>query len=1145
MKRFQWTLLLVFLALAQPVLAQIITGAITGTVTDPSGSRVPDAAVTITNAIDKLERKATTNTNGDFVITGLDGGQYDLRVAKQGFSAQEQKGINLITGQRLALNQITLQVGSMTEVISVTAQAAIVQTQSSEHSATVTTSQLEGLAVASRMVSSLIYLLPGVVNAGDSQYLNRGFRFNVQGGRTDTNTVMVDGILSTDIDDGGNLKLQTSQDAVGEVQVLLTNYQAEYGRMGGAVIQSVTKSGTPRFHGLGSYFMRREWMNAMTFFDNRSGAQKPRYRYNTITGNIGGPVSFGSFNRNHDKLFFFYNQEYWPVKTPMTGRLTMPTDLEKIGDFSQSLDAGGRMVVIRDPFNNNTPFPLNAIPPQQKNASGAALLKMFRYPPNFFDRTISGGSYNYLYSEVLNNPNRVETVKIDYNINATNTLVGSYNGFRELEQGPAGGYWLGNWPQQMKTFFRAGNKGAMLRYTRIISPSMVNEAQFSWFANPETAGAMTDQDWQGQLRKNTGFNVPMISAQANLEGVMPAASFGGVTGAASLRISGRIPVNSPYNLYTWNDKFTWVRSNHTFKAGLTVERFWRDIEPESTQYGSFAFNGANANNPLNTGYAYANAYLGVFDSYVEDSRKSWQRSRGGTVDFFVQDTWKVSSRLTLDYGMRFYYFVPTFTKDDAIAGWVQSYYKAADQVRLIRPTMSGGKRVGVDPVTGTLYPNAAIAAIVPNVGNPANGMVDVSKHPEYPRAMFKAHGVQWGPRIGFAYDPFGSGKTAIRGGFGAFYNPLTTNKWRNLSTMPPQVWQPNVYFGQLSSLASLQSLYTPITAVSVDAQGLIPMVMNFSLGVQQNIGFGTVLEVSYVGSLGRHLSWQRDLNYIPMGARFLSSNLDSTTNKVLDDKFLRPLAGYNNINYMEMGATSNYHSMQVTVNRRFNKTFQLGGSWTWSKAMDFVDSDQSNIAVAIPMRSWNYGMAGFDRTHVMKINYQWNLPGSPWENPIAKRILNDWQLSGISSFQSGAPSGIGFSDTSGKDYTGTPSQSARIDLTGNPVLPVGQRTFFKNFNTDVLKLPAVGTVGNSSRTVIRQPFTTMWDMAMFKEIPLRESVRMTLRWEVYNVFNHPSFSAFNASPQYNAAGVQINSLLGQYTSTLNARRMQLGARLSF
>jgi hypothetical protein len=300
-----------------------------------------------------------------------------------------------------------------------------------------------------------------------------------------------------------------------------------------------------------------------------------------------------------------------------------------------------------------------------------------------------------------------------------------------------------------------------------------------------------------------------------------------------------------------------------------------------------------------------------------------------------------------------------------------------------------------------------------------------------------------------------------------------------------------------------------------------------------------------VGSVGRHLAWQRDLNYIPMGARFLAANLDSTTNKVLPDNFLRPLAGFGAINRIEMGASSNYHSMQTQLNRRFTKGMQLGLSWTWSKAMDFVDSDTTNIAVAIPMRSWNYGMAGFDRTHVVKVNWQYNLPKVPWQTSALKLIFNDWQLSGITTFQSGAPAGISFSTTAGTDFTGTPSQSARINLTGNPVLSKSQRTFFRNFNTDVLQLPAVGTVGNSSRTVIRQPGVNNWDIAVFKNIPIHESVTMQLRWETYNTFNHTQFSAFNVSPQYNPAGAQINALLGQYTSAAAARRMQLGGRITF
>jgi hypothetical protein len=321
--------------------------------------------------------------------------------------------------------------------------------------------------------------------------------------------------------------------------------------------------------------------------------------------------------------------------------------------------------------------------------------------------------------------------------------------------------------------------------------------------------------------------------------------------------------------------------------------------------------------------------------------------------------------------------------------------------------------------------------------------------------------------------------------------------------------------------------------------------MNFSFGVQQNVGFGTVLDVSYVGSLGRHLAWQRDLNYIPMGARFQAANIDSTTGKVMDDKFLRPIAGFNNINRMENAGTSNYHSMQVTVNRRFTNGLQIGGAWTWSKAMTYVDSDTTNIAVLVPIRIWNYGMAGFDRTHVVKINFLWNLPKAPWRNPGARLIFNDWQLSGITTFQSGAPGGIGATSSVGVDITGTPSQGFRADLTGNPVLPKSERTFERNFDISVVRMPAVGTIGNSAKTVLRQPGINNWDASLFKNIPIRESVRLELRWGAYNLFNHTQFTGFNTTAQYNASGAQINSSLGNYTGAAAGRRLELAARLHF
>jgi hypothetical protein len=301
-----------------------------------------------------------------------------------------------------------------------------------------------------------------------------------------------------------------------------------------------------------------------------------------------------------------------------------------------------------------------------------------------------------------------------------------------------------------------------------------------------------------------------------------------------------------------------------------------------------------------------------------------------------------------------------------------------------------------------------------------------------------------------------------------------------------------------------------------------------------------------VGSLGRHLSWQRSLQDIPIGARFDPKNADPTNTRVpLPDAFLRPLQGYNNIGFNERAATSNYHSLQVTANRRFARAFEMGFAWTWSKAMDFVDGANGAINTVAPVRAWNYGLAGFDRTHVVKINYAWQLPKHKWGFAPLGMVLNGWELSGITTFQSGAPVTVGFSQVTATDLTGTPSISPRIVVTGNPVLPKSERTFARNFDTSVFQVPAVGSIGNTGKTILRGPGINNWDLAIIKAFAFRERLRLQFRAEMYNAFNHTQFSAFDTTARFDARGAQVNTQLGQFTTSRNPRYMQLALRLTF
>lgn len=565
------------------------------------------------------------------------------------------------------------------------------------------------------------------------------------------------------------------------------------------------------------------------------------------------------------------------------------------------------------------------------------------------------------------------------------------------------------------------------------------------------------------------------------------------------------------------------------------------------------FNGSadfarNVNNPLETNWAYSNAALGVLNSYSEASSRPLMQARVNITEFFLQDNWKLRRRLTLDYGIRFYWVPPIFDKENLMTGFVPSRFDAAKAVKLIQPALSNRQRVGVSPVDGSIYPAPLIGAIAPNSGDPANGMVLVSQDSSYPRSLTRNPGLQWSPRLGFAYDVFGNGKTAIRGGFGMLYNRESmaeAYKW--LIAQPPLNYTPVVNFGQLATLTSSAGLLFPSAVLGREPDSKLQKVMNYSFTIQQDIGHGTLFEIGYVGSLGRNLVWRRAINSIPTGANFDPGNFDPTAaGKPLSQAFLRPISGYNDINIIEPGGSSNYHSMQVTARRRFSRDLSFGVAWTWSKSMDFVDAETEVIRPSIvDTRQWNYGLASFDRTHVVKINWQYGVPRAGVGNALLRGVLHNWQLSAITTFQSGAPLGVGFSQVVATDITGTPSQGPRIVVTGNPVLPKSERTFERNFRTDVFQLPQRGTFGNAAKTLIRGPGINDWDLAIFKNFPIYESIKAQLRCEMYNAFNHTQFTGIDTTARFDAQGRQVNAQFGQFTSAAAARFIQVALRFSF
>ena len=1142
-------LFLTLLFLACSLTGQTITGSISGSVQDSSNLAVVGASATLINTATTAAITVTSNERGDFTFAAVVPGTYTLRLKYSGFKTLERSSIILSASDHLALGILALQVGSAEQTITVTAGGATVETQSSAHSAQLTTSQIDNLEVKGRNITSMMKLLPGVVDTSEGSSTLAGgmnnsedqiakfYYFNVQGNRLNSTNVTLDGVVISDMSTGSEVNVAVGLDAISEVKALLGNYPAEYGRMAGAEIQLIAKSGTNKFHGFGSYYMRNEDLNANSFFNNRLNVPKPMYRYNVFNYGIGGPLYIpGHFNKNRNKLFFFWTEEFWPIKnTNALQKVTVPTALERTGDFSQSVNQSGALIVVKDP-STLQPFPGNRVPASRIDPNGQALLNIFPLP-NFTNRAISAGGYNYVSQSRSDTPNRVDTWKSDYNINTNNLLTFTWSAHFRREEGfgtqsPVSWPWYSTRINSRSLFYA-------WHYLHIFSPTAVNDLTTG---ATQHHGAYT-VDPAGISRAKYGYTAPQLFPVNNIASAVPRATYGGVVNAATIAFNYP-PTNNDRELFNLADTFTKIVHAHTFKLGVFVEHLWIDDGPQSSYPAGFYNFTQNTTNPLDTGYAYANGILGNFLQYQEGKPIVTPEYRNHSVEWFVQDTWKVTKRLLLEYGVRFYWIQPYYEASGNRSSFVPSQFNFANAVRLIQPVLVNGQRVGMNPVDGSILNAASIGAIAPGAGNASNGMVTATQNSSYPAAMADTPPMRPAGRFGFAYDPFGNGKTAIRGGFGMYYNNLSTYAYAGLSTQYPILTTLAENYNTIPNVTSALGLIYPQAVVGLNRTLQLPLTMDTSFAVQRELGFGTVLDIGYAGTLGRHLMWRRPINAIPMGADFAPQNADPTNPKVpLPSAFLEPYIGYNAISMLETAASSHYNSLQVAVNRRFSKNVQFGANWTWSKAMDFND-DENGVLDALMPRNMAYGLASFDRTNIFKVNWVYDLP-RPFRWTPAKVAFNDWHLSGVFSLMSGAPAAVSFATTNALDITGSSSQTPRPNLVCNPNISKGARTFYKNFDTSCFTEPAVGTFGNEGKFVMRGPGTNNWDLSLVKNFPSVERVHLEFRCEAYNTFNHPQFSALDTTAQFNASGTQINGDFGAFTAANRPRVVQLALRATF
>jgi hypothetical protein len=1174
--------LVLLMAMLPTASGQSMTGQISGTVLDPQSAVVPGAGVTLTNALTGQTREVAAGSQGEFVFTQLLAGTYEIKVSAPGFKVYQQKEIKLSANEKMALSSVKLEIGTTAETVEVSASVSRVETQSSERTGLISATQVSELATApNRLFSSLLQVVPGVYVPPDQKLVEAGGpppqtgQYQVLGGKAGTSVITLDGITDQDTTAPGSNTgwVNPNVDAISEMKVMLTNYTAEYGIRAGGTINVSIKNGTREFHGSAYEFKRHEMFNANEWNNNRNKLAKTRYRYDNFGFTLGGPVLFPGFNKNREKLFFFTSIEWLRNVSPSGAqRRRFPTADERIGDFSKSVNKLGAVYVAKDP-NTGQQFNYGGVPnkidPSRGDTVGKAFLNY--YPlPNRTDWSDGDNSYNWIGNWLNENPRNTQIVRVDWNV-APKTLI--YARFARTSapqkmpvpyEGVDAGFPVngGIWNIHTKAF--------VATWIQTISTSIVNETTAGF-----TKAYQSDTPFAEQLPNVLRSTYPALAdfkqfhPEINPLGIIPSAMFGPAAGPGggapsgssliwNIAVSARWYPNMGQTLANITDNLSWVKGKHSFKFGFYSELTRRPSVRQSVFSGSLDYS-SDIYNPNDTGLPMANAFIGSVKQYQESDKMQKSYARFHDIEFYLQDSWRVTRRLTLDIGIRFQDMVPTSFKDAKMGMFLPELYATTTPMQYIYET-AGGK--GKNPITGEIVAKAYIGSFAFPAGvtyTPAQMYPAVGL---FEGTYMKNAGLLLSPRFGFAYDVFGNGKMAIRGGLGMFYDRCCNDEYQGENLQVPPIQNlATIYYTTVPQIKSATFTYGPGTGYyavkSGQAEFSEPGSYNWSLGVQRDVGLGFVLDVSYVGNVGRHMRRQKGINTLHYGTRFLQSSINPDTGRVQLDNALRKYQGYPAINYTQFDDSSNYHSMQTNLNRRFGDKLTIGGTWTWSKVMDYAGASVDFL----PDKLF-YGKANTDHTHTVMVNYTYKVPGLSsrlGNNIIAKGVFDGWQLSGIVSMASGLPMAVSAAvDGPPTDYTGSDGAPTRANIVGNPINsnPTGIQS---KLNGAAIALPKYGKgvcvydnpftcgFGNAPKDVFRGPGVNNWDITFFKGFQLgkNEARSLQLRWETYNTFNHTQYTSVSTGATFNAAGVQTNPLLGTYTNAGSARKMVFALKLKF
>ncbi len=1097
--------LVVLLATPNALLAQTMFGRISGTVTDPSGAAVPGAKVVVTNADTQAARTVTTDNSGFYVAENLPIGPYSVSADHPGFKRGQRAGLFLAADGRDTAN-FTLQVGDASQTVEVSAPAAeVLNTVSGEVAHVIDQKQIDNLALNGRNYMELLSLVPGsVITNPDSFSVMTSLSATnqaVNGHRTNGNNMTVDGLGNLDGGANGSLINNVSPDFAQEVKIQTSNFSAEYGRSSGVAFNLVTKNGTNQFHGAAFEYFRNDALDARNYFSPNN----TELRFNDFGYNIGGPIK-------KNKLFFFGGEEWKRLRQQSAPvRVSLPTTAELAGNFVGS----GKTI---DEPGTKTPYPGNIIPTTAITADGRAIGNVYQYVTSLtaaFTNTPVANNAIYETPNPLNY--REDLVRMDYRINDNHTLYARWiddSNSIYLAYGPGTANSASYVPAIAENRNRPA-KSALLSETWVISPTLVNEAHVGSSWNGQRYQNLGDA-WQ---RSTYGFQFQRV-----YNSVGPYA-----TGIPDVNVQNfeqwKGPdqtLTSPTTEIEAGDTLSIIRGQHSIRTGAMVMRNRKDQNGRSPYDGSIVFN--TSGDPNTTGYALADMLLGNFQTYTEAAYDPSGHYRFSEPSAFIDDSWRVSRKLTLNLGFRWEYMMAAYSTANNLTRFDPALYNPAQAVTVTSAGL-------VVPGSGNIYNGLQRAGsgvpsdeayLVPNATSAAVQAVPTGA----PRGLYPANSA-WEPRVGFAYSL--DSKTVIRGGFGIFYDRMQGNNVYPALNNPPFVGSIAYNYGNLASIAGGATVSAPWgTIQSLDPNVKTPYTEQFSFGIQRELPLHLFLETDYVGTLGRRLIVEPDINQPTFAA---IGNVASTTN----ENSLRPFAGYSTIQEFISEGTSNYHALQVKVTRRAGRVLFTTG-YTWSKNLSDSNSDTENDLdyynvhlLYGPAYSGNAG-SSFDVRHAFVGTFIWSMPDLKGQSRYLRGPFGGWQLSGIVHVQTG----FYFTVTGSTAILGT---RVADYLGGSVQLPnPGANGWINPAAFAAAPTTRWGTAGPGD---VEGPGMQIYNLSLTKFFNIAREGRINLRVraDFVNAFNNVNFQA--------PATTVTTSGFGTISAAYPPRNIQLGMKLTF